>query len=128
MKYKIWKGFAFLLIALAVIFVIFANYKLHFERKFEARKYINEIVELKIDSCHIEKYSNYIDYEFFIGNKYRASIDSVKFVPFKSEARVDICVKNILGENVVSDWSGSYFQSDMDKLMRYFKMYVVQNK
>ena len=121
--YKIWKGVTLFIFAVGVIFAIFTIYNLHFQKRLETRKYINEIVELKIDSCHINKYSNHINYEFFIGNKYRASIDSTKFVPFKSQAKVDICIKNILGENVVSDWSYSYFQSDMDKLMKYFKAY-----
>jgi len=122
------KVIAIVMLSVLLIFLGFMIYKVDFQKKFTTRHYVNEILKLKIDSCHVDKYSNHVTYEFFISNKYRASLDSVKFVPFQSEARVDIDVRNILGEMVIIDWSNYYWQSDMDKLMKYFKVYLIQNK
>jgi len=120
--------FAIGMLTVLIAFLGFMIYKVEFKRKIETRHYVNEILKLKIDSCHVDKYSNHVTYEFFISNRYRASIDSVKFVPFQSEARVDIDVRNILGEMVIYDWSGSYWQSDMDKLVEYLSSYVQKMK
>lgn len=116
-----------MMLVLAILFG-YMIYELNFSRKIETRKYIDKIVELKIDSCRVEKFSNHISYEFFVDNKYLVSIDTIKFVPFKSKAKLYICVKDIAGNIVVSNWGGSYWQSDMDKFMRYFKVYLIQKQ
>ena len=120
------KMFVIVILSVLITFIGFMIYKVEFKKKIETRHYVNEILKLKIDSCHIQKYSNQISYEFFISNKYRATIDSVKFVPFKCEEKVDIDVRNILGEMIIYDWTGSYWQSDMDKLMNYLTDYSIE--
>jgi len=104
--------------------MLFPIYIFSIEEPLKTKKYVDEILTLKIDSCHMIKYDNVTTYEFFISNKYRAVIDSVHPVPFKTLERVDFYVKNIKGEYIVSDWKSSYWQKDADKLMIHFKNYL----
>ena len=113
---------------LVFCFLGFLTYKTHFERRLETRHYVNEIIKLKIDSCQISKYTTHTSYDFFVEGKYLVSIDSTRYVPFKLEADVDVHAKNVLGEFVVTDWSHSCWESDIDKFIKHFRVYLIVNK
>lgn len=97
----------------------YASYKMWLEKPLETKSYVNEIIQLKVERVDVHKYDSETQYKLFVDGKYIIKIDSIKYVPYKRKERVDIIVKDINSDYVVTNWKRQYWEHDINKLMKY---------
>ena len=121
--------FVLLLYVIVVVAAISAIVYIYcLERPLQTKKIVNEIIELKIDSCYSYSYNSKKHYEFFINSKYLAVVDSVRFVPFETKSKVNFYVKDVNSNYVINDWRRTYWKRDIDKLLLHFRNYLLTKK
>lgn len=127
MKNTFIKFIFILSMILVLIITSYSVYKLNFERRLESRDAINEIVNMRIDTCTVDKYANHVLYEFSIADKYRVEIDSSFYEPFISKEKVEISIKNRNSDYILiynNKFTSTYvWQSDIDKLVDFLKTF-----
>lgn len=127
MKNTFIKFIFILSMILVLIITSYSVYKLNFERRLESRDAINEIVNMRIDTCTVDKYTNHVLYEFSIADKYRVEIDSSFYEPFISKEKVEISIKNRNSDYILiynNKFTSTYvWQSDIDKLVDFLKTF-----
>jgi hypothetical protein len=103
-------------------------YKLFLEKEIRCNRLVNEISQMKVSSCEIDTIpSMNTRYEYMIENKYRISVDYEPKVPFKTQNRYEVYIKNVDGEVLFiycTSWSSLNYawKSDFEKLMKYLKL------
>lgn len=111
-----------IIIMLAFVSII---YPIFFDKHFKAQSVISEIETLKVDSIKETNYISESYYEFWIGGKYKIDHHITNSVPFKSESRQEVFVRDIEGEILLTfDTKYSTFncwESDYIRLIKYLK-------
>jgi hypothetical protein len=117
----------FTLVTFLSLFLLYGIYELNFSKKVEARKIVNEIETLKIDSTNSFTLgeTNYL--VFYLDNKYKINIETKKHKPFSEEARQKVYVIDIGGKLVMEydtkyQYSWTAWESDYIRLMKYLNV------
>lgn len=100
-----------------VLLIGFFSYMAYFETYIKSKRYVNEIINLKVDSISVSEYSRGKSYTFYIDGKYLMRLDSTKFIPFKQSGGVDLVVKDINSNYVIADFLTS--NHDMNRMIKY---------
>lgn len=100
-----------------VLLIGFIFYMTYFETHIKSKIYVNEIINLKVDSISVSEYSGGKSYTFYIDGKYLMRLDSTKFIPFKQSGGVDLVVKDINSNYVIADFLTS--KHDMNRMIKY---------
>jgi len=122
------KKVAGIICIICICVFVFGVYKVFVEQQLKTKRYINEIVQLEVDSCQVYKSDTHSMYDLFIEDKYIISIDSIRYIPFKRKERVDFHVKDINSEYVVTNWKHTHWKHDMDKIMEYTKVNIKKHQ
>lgn len=128
---KIRYIFPIFVIFVLVYMFFFLIYDFEIKTPLKMRNNINEILKLKIDSCHIQKFDDSATYQIYISGKYKATIYYVEGKPFEKKEARTLFITDINGDIILSSeylhydrLGDSFWKKDMDKLINYFNTYI----
>jgi outer membrane lipoprotein-sorting protein len=115
------------LLASAVILLIVMVYQFFIENHFKAEKLLTEIESMKIDSTKVLESGKTVNYDFWVGGKYKISLTHDRKEPFVQKDRQQVRIKDFDGEILFyydTEWNTTLrpWESDYIRLTKYLNI------
>ena len=97
----------------------FIYFKLWIERPLNTHYLINEITTSKVDSIVNKSFFPYYIYDYYIGGKYRLTLNINTGQQYRSEPSVDFFIHNKSGKLIMVNSKLDIWDRDQKKLIKY---------
>lgn len=102
-------------------------YQIYFKSALQAKHVVDEISNMKIDTCINDTLNKHVYYTFYVGSKYKIIINRQLPWPYKSEGEDDLTIMDVTGKSVMLynskyNYSWNARKNDYERLLKYLKI------